>query len=198
VSRDPIDSTATDGVAADSDDARGGAPADGASRPSRGEYVELVEPRPDEWAQRCAMVSGRIARIVPDAVLEHIGSTAVPGFPAKDVVDVLVGVEAELVAEAAERLADDGFDLEGARPTHCWLSLPDRTSRTVVVHVMEADGTQWRGRVAFRDILIQDPAARAEYLAVKKAAARATDDWGEYTMSKAETVRKLLDADAYL
>lgn len=127
----------------------------GAARPLRGEYVELVEPRPDEWAQRCAMVSGRIARIVPDAVLEHVGSTAVPGVPAKDVVDVLVGVEAELVAEVDERLSDDGLDLEGARPTRCWLSLPDRTSRTVVVHVMEAGGAQGRERVDFRDILSQ-------------------------------------------
>jgi GrpB-like predicted nucleotidyltransferase (UPF0157 family) len=85
------------------------------------------------------------------ACLERIGSTAVPGLSAKDVVDVLVGVDAELVAESAERRTDGGVDLEGARPTHCWLSLPDRASRTVVVHVVEAGGTRWRERVAFRE-----------------------------------------------
>jgi GrpB-like predicted nucleotidyltransferase (UPF0157 family) len=90
--------------------------------------VDFVESRFGGWAVRYGE-------------LEHIGSTVVPGLPAKDVVDVLVGV-------------------------------------------------------GFRHLLIADAAARAESLEVERAAARATDDGGEYTRAKAAVVRRLLDGCA--
>lgn len=79
-------------------------------------------------------------RLIAHACVEHIGSTAIPGLPAKDVVDVMVGVEADALAGTAQLLAAAGYDLEGALPHHFWLSWPSREDRQAVVHLLEHGG----------------------------------------------------------
>lgn len=158
-----------------------------------GDRVQLVRARSEEWAARYTAIAARIANVLPDAELRHIGSTAVAGFESKDVVDVLVGVHAVAVADAANLLSASGFDLEGKRSEHAWLSSPDRRDRSAVIHVVIHFGDQWHRRVAFRDLLRRDPAARRRYLAVKRAAAAAADDWGDYTARKASVVSELLN-----
>lgn len=128
----------------------------------------------------------------PHARIEHIGSTAVPGLPGKDVVDVMLGVDRQLVDDTVVALSTGGFDVEGQRAGHGWLSWPHRCARQVVVHVVALDGSQWNDRLAFRDLLRTDPGARARYLAVKRAAAADSTGWGDYTAFKAPVVTELL------
>ena len=154
--------------------------------------VEIVQPRPSEWAARFLRERDRISAVVPDARIEHIGSTAVPGMPAKDAVDVLVGVPAERVVAATRTLVQTGYDCEGERVGHAWLSSPDRAARETVVHVVPDDGQSWRERIAFRDLLREDAGARVEYLAAKLSAAAASEGWDDYTPRKASVVRRLL------
>lgn len=154
--------------------------------------VTLVSGRDEEWARRFEDLRDRIARLVADSDIQHIGSTAVPDFVAKDVVDVLVGVDADRFSAVVDALAGDGFDLEGERLGHAWLCLPDRHARVAVVHVVEHGGEQWLARLAFRDLLIQDASAREAYLAVKTDAAVRASGWGDYTAMKAAVVERLL------
>ncbi|WP_052460744.1 GrpB family protein [Microbacterium gorillae] len=154
--------------------------------------ITLTVPDPDEVSARFTAECDRVRIMLPDAEIQHIGSTAVRGFPAKDVVDVLIGVPATAVAAAARTLAGAGYDLEGERTGHAWLSAPDRTARRCVLHVVVRDGSQWRDRIAFRDLLRVDGAARSAYLTTKRAAASGTSDWGVYTAAKADTVVRLL------
>ena len=154
--------------------------------------VVLVPSRHAEWAGMAEAMAVRIRGQVPNAQVEHIGSTAVPGLPAKDVVDLLVGVTPDRILDTAGQLAAAGFDNEGGRPGHCWLSYPARASRAYVLHVVEFGGTPWRRRVAFRDLLRRDPRARARYLAAKQAAAGSAGGWDDYTQSKTPVVAELL------
>jgi GrpB-like predicted nucleotidyltransferase (UPF0157 family) len=50
-------------------------------------------------------------------------------------------------------LSSDGFDCEGHREGHAWFSLPDKSNRETVVHLVQIQGRQWHRRVVFRDIL---------------------------------------------
>lgn len=159
---------------------------------SESQPVILVPSRFAEWADRYSSVTVTIAKVLPAARVEHIGSTAIPELPAKDVVDVLVGVDAVHLQDAADALAAAGFDLEGSKPGHCWLSAPDRSRRECVVHVVVSDSSEWEARIAFRDLLRSDPGARAEYLATKVAAAAAALGWADYTAAKYPTVSRLL------
>lgn len=160
--------------------------------------IELVSPDPRGWAARFDVARVRLISLLPGAEIEHIGSTSIPDLPAKDVVDVLVGVDLHQWLTASDTLSSNGFDREGHREGHAWFSLPDRRSREIVVHLVEVGGRQWRRRIAFRDILRKDAKARERYLSVKREAAAHTKDWGTYTAHKADVVEAILKSTGNL
>ena len=154
--------------------------------------VELVASRAEEWGERFRAMRLRLSLLLPFAAVEHIGSTSIPKLPAKDVVDVLIGVTASNVEDAVGVLVRAGFDREGSRDGHAWLSWPNRRQREYVLHVVELGSTHWVERLAFRDLLRDSGDLRTRYLAVKRAAAEQAHDWGEYTARKADIVREIL------
>jgi dephospho-CoA kinase len=153
------------------------------SWPPRG-AIRLADPDP-AWADQARRLIARIDMVCGGAALrlDHIGSTAVPGFPAKDVIDLQLTVAdlatADRLREPLEQagfprvahiITDDGK--AGADPAlwekrvHCAAD----PARPVNLHV-QVDG--WPGQVfalAFRDWLREEPAAREEYLAIKRKA----------------------------
>lgn len=153
--------------------------------------VYLAEPRRTEWMARFAAAEQRVRRVMTD-VVEHIGSTAVDDLPAKDVVDVLVGVHTPLLDEAVTALTHAGFALDGRKPSHAWLWGSGGAHGDCVVHAVLFDGPIWHARMEFRDLLRTDPIARAEYLAAKRRAVALGGGWGRYTEAKAPTVSRLL------
>lgn len=157
------------------------------------EVVELVDGEAELWAGRFAAVHALLRQLLgPGALIEHIGSTAVPGLPAKDTVDVLVGVQPAEITPAVQILEASGFVVEGSRNGHAWLSQLRAERRVAIVHVVEAKGRRWERRLAFRDLLRRAPQAREEYLAAKRAAAEAHSSWDAYGSAKAATVQRLL------
>ncbi|MCW4464104.1 GrpB family protein [Glutamicibacter sp. MNS18] len=154
--------------------------------------VQLVASRYDQWAELAAGMISRIGVALPHSRCEHIGSTSVPDLPAKDVVDILVGVNATEIRDAAARLRSLGFDLEGDLSHHCWLSWPSRNARDYVIHVVESGGRPWTRRIVFRDLLRRDQDARSEYLATKINSAAVSGNWDDYTQSKTSVVARLL------
>lgn len=155
--------------------------------------VTIVPSRHPEWVRLFEEMAGRLALLLPGATIEHIGSTSVPALPAKDVVDLLIGVDLAEVPTVVTGLTDAGFDLEGSLPHHAWFGFPSRDDRRYVIHVVEFGSRAWQRRIDFRDLLRRDPEARATYLAVKLSSAEASANWDEYTQSKSDVVAGLLD-----
>lgn len=160
------------------------------------ERVTLSDSEYEEWSRRATEMSAKLAEVLPLAEIEHIGSTAVPGLPAKPVVDLAIGVARGEVVRSARELSRYGFDLEGERDNHAWLSFPDRSARTFVLHVLEFQGEEWLRRLRFRDILMTDQVSRDSYLAGKREAARWAVGWGEYTRAKSAVVSAILACSA--
>lgn len=144
----------------------------------------LVDPDPT-WPETAARLRARVAAAAGERGrgVAHIGSTSVPGLPAKDVIDLQLGVDSLADADAVEdALAEAGFprhpriDHDNPKPAGAapW---PKRFHgsadplRPVNLHVREVGSPGWRYALLFRDWLRADPAARAEYLEVKRAAA---------------------------
>lgn len=149
------------------------------------------------WAEQGRRLVERLRFVCgEDAVrVDHVGSTAVPGLDAKDVIDLQVTVRNLEAADAlAERLAGAGFprvtDVTRDDPKPIYgiggeadPSLWDKRfhasadpGRPAHVHV-RVDG--WPGQrfaLVFRDWLRADPVARDEYLALKRRAAAAAAD----------------------
>lgn len=149
---------------------------------SRGQ-VTLVEPQA-RWEADGARLTARLRRVLPAAVaVEHVGSTAVPGLLAKDIVDVQVEVASWEQVEASERpLAEAGFprraDIDGD-PVRAELDpdpqqwrkrihLSADPGRPANVHVRVAGTASARLALSFRDRLRRDRQARERYAELKR------------------------------
>lgn len=155
--------------------------------PGRGDPVEIV-PYDQRWPLIFAAWKKRLREALREVAItvHHIGSTAVPGLPAKPVVDMLVGVgdvedEARFVPPL-ERLL---LQLRSREPGHRYFRPPPGTPRLIQVHVCRA-GSDWeRTHLAFRDLLRSDPHLAAVYAALKvKLARRFRHDRLAYTEGK--------------
>jgi dephospho-CoA kinase len=155
-------------------------------RAARSDELRLV-PHASSWPAEAGRLLDRLRLAFGDVLVSahHVGSTAVPGLVAKDVIDLQVGVASLEAADdpaLVQRLRDAGFPRTGpvafdnAKDGSVW---PKRfhagadPGRPVHVHVREAGSPGWRWALAFRDWLRADAAAREEY-AVEKQRLAAT------------------------
>jgi GrpB-like predicted nucleotidyltransferase (UPF0157 family) len=127
--------------------------------------------------------------------LEHIGSTAIPGMPAKPVIDVLV--EVAHYAAAKPQVVPL---LAGAEWEYWWYTdhmvfiKRDRLMgrRTTHVHFMKS-GPRVREHLAFRDSLRIHPEDAARYASLKRDLAAAhRGDRERYTQAKTAFIREVL------
>lgn len=151
--------------------------------------VEL-RPYDEAWAAAFTAWRDRLAQVLgPRALrIDHVGSTAVPGLPAKPVVDVQVSVadvdDERSFVPAVESL---GLMLRAREPGHRYFreDVGTGATRTVHVHVCTA-GQPWEhDHLLFRDYLRAHPEHRDAYAALKHdLAARHRDDRVAYTAGK--------------
>lgn len=143
----------------------------------------LVDPDPG-WPAAAARLAARVSAAAGGREVAHIGSTAVPGLAAKDVIDLQLGVRSLADAEGfRDALADVGFpwrpDVDHDNPKPPGPVWPKRfhgsadPGRRVHLHVRELGSPGWRFALMFRDWLRADQAVCAEYLGLKRRAAAA-------------------------
>lgn len=130
------------------------------------------------------------------AEVEHIGSTAVPGLPAKPILDIAVGIPQSVdVSGCIMRLQQHGFDYRGDAGDgggHVFVRAKADV-RTHHVHLVALGGRQWRAYLTLRDLLRQDAEARDGYAAVKRdLALRFPEDRKSYTNAKDAIVEQLV------
>ncbi|MGQ0482527.1 MAG: dephospho-CoA kinase [Pseudonocardia sp.] len=179
-------------------------------RPPSGPPV-LVEADPS-WPEQYARLAARIARAVGDlaVTVDHIGSTAVPGLAAKNVIDVQLGVRSLTEAHRMdEKLREVGFvhearncqdnpkpsDPDPARWRKRFYHSAD-PGRPLNLHVREVNSAGFRFALLFRDWLRDDAAARSDYLTMKRrlAAAHVADpDAVRYANAKEPWFDRSLD-----
>jgi GrpB-like predicted nucleotidyltransferase (UPF0157 family) len=136
------------------------------------EPVELVD-HDASWAQAFAAEHARLVgvlAIAPDT-LEHIGSTAVPGLPAKPVIDLMLGVtRLDRTLELVSRLQILGYQNMGEAGVPGRVNLRQRGDRDFNLHIVELGGRHWVDNLALRELLRTDVQARDRYAAAKKEA----------------------------
>lgn len=138
------------------------------------EAVELV-PYDDAWPELYDKERFRIALafgVIPKSgLIQHIGSTAVPGLTSKPVIDLMLGSSKwpppnalirGVCALGYENLGDAGV------PKRVYLRL--RGPVNFNVHIVRRGGTHWTNNIALRDYLRENAAARETYAAAKVAA----------------------------
>jgi GrpB-like predicted nucleotidyltransferase (UPF0157 family) len=142
-----------------------------------------IAPATPTWAAEFGVIGERLRVALGEHALriDHIGSTAVAGLPAKDIIDIQVTVAALDAQMLAPLFADAGFVLvpEGVQdhrppgspePVSSWRKLyfGPVEGRPIHVHTRADGRPNQRFALIFRDYLRAQPDAAAAYAEVKR------------------------------
>ncbi|MEN8182816.1 MAG: GrpB family protein [Myxococcota bacterium] len=149
------------------------------------------------WPREYADWHSRLLRVVPSAVrIDHIGSTAVQGLPAKPTIDVQISVpDIEDESTFVPGIESTGVHLRAREPEHRYFRPPAGEPRVVHIHVCNS-GSAWENdHLLFRDYLRTHPKARDAYAALKlELANQHRHDRIAYTGAKSDFIARTLDA----
>lgn len=160
--------------------------------------VSLAQPA-DDWPMLFHTERQRIAEATGDAQLtiEHVGSTAVQGLPAKPILDIAILLELEpMLGRLKSALQDIGYIDRGDRGSdggHLFVRDSQPNVRTHHVHVVRCGDPAWTNYLCFRDALRASPELKRRYAALKRRlAAQFSDNRAAYTESKAAFIQEAL------
>ena len=141
----------------------------------------------------------RITRSIGTAALiEHVGSTAIPGLGGKGIIDIAIAVDKGDLETVSKQLQDLGYEF---RPTFStperlyfviYLPDPEEETRRYHIHLTDPKSNEWKELVGFRDYLRSHPEEVQEYADMKrKAAIEANHDGVKYRKLKEPIFRKI-------
>lgn len=140
-------------------------------------FDEVYRPYDVRFPEVAQRVIDLIEAAMPDARVEHVGSTAIPGCAGKGVIDLLLTYPPGRLDAARDALDGLGFQRQGGadpfpeeRPLR--LGTLEHAGETfrLHVHVIAAGDPEAAELLAFRDRLRADPVLVEEYMASKRAA----------------------------
>ena len=133
------------------------------------------------WVQEAQRMIGLLKSILtgPDIIdIQHVGSTAVRGLPAKPIIEIGVAVRSQ---DSVERyrpvLEANGFRYQGEIKPDDWMyymSHPDRNDHTHHIHMITAGSSCWTDYLVFRDYLNAFPEEMKYYGDVNRKLSAAT------------------------
>lgn len=157
--------------------------------------IKIVDYNPG-WPDEFEALARPIQEALGDLALrvDHIGSTAVPGLAAKDVIDIQITVrdftpdlEPALGRAQYERLPDYNQDHKpptATGPDSDWqkqMYWPVPETRRINLHVRRAGSPNGRYAILFRDYLRAQPLASQAYAQAKVALSQhGPTDWDLY------------------
>jgi GrpB-like predicted nucleotidyltransferase (UPF0157 family) len=160
--------------------------------------VAYDEAWPEAFEQQRRRVEPALAPWLT-APVEHIGSTAVPGLPAKPIIDMLALIpnhdhDRAALVEAMSGIAWTHAPEPGDAKARKWsFCFPDIGRRTHHLHIFESTSDSWPTLLTFRDHLRNHPAKAAEYANLKATLAAADpQDRPRYRSGKAPFIEALL------
>ncbi len=157
----------------------------------------IIEDYDPEWPQQFDAIRSRIASVLGTfaAAIEHIGSTAVPGLPAKPIIDIDILLKsANDLPRVIAKLAAIGYQHQGI------LGVPGRDAFKAPEHdihhhlyVCSTPGTEFFRHIAFRDYLRTHPKDAEDYARLKRSlAGKFSVDRETYTQAKADFIQEIL------
>lgn len=147
--------------------------------------------------QVAAHVASAINKQLPGVIVEHIGSTAVPGCGGKGVIDLMLLYHQGQLEEAKAALAVLGFQPQSTRdpfpetrPMRVGAIEFDGSIFGLHIHVIHIDSEEVKQLRSFRERLRADPQLLAGYLARKRQIlAAGINDPIDYSIEKGSFIQ---------
>lgn len=160
-----------------------------------------MAPYDSNWPAQFEEARESLRRVFPPslAVIEHVGSTAVPGLGAKPVIDIMVGVpQLSAVESRIAALENLGYqyvpEYEAQLPDRRYFRKPRQRPRTHHLHAVVRGSEFWIRHIVFREFLRTHPQAAREYYSLKCDLARLYGhNRTAYTEGKTEFIEWCLD-----
>jgi len=160
-----------------------------------------VVPYDPAWPVLFEEEAARLHAVLGDRILliEHVGSTSVPGLDAKPILNLIAAVASLEEAEGlAPLLRGAGYEQkpDTDNPDRLFFVRGPAELRTHHLSLAKPGSAFWRQQVRFRDLLRADPTLAAEYARLKHAlAARHPGDRLAYAAGKKPFIEAVLAQD---
>lgn len=132
------------------------------------------------------------------SVIEHVGSTAIPGLGGKGIIDIAIAVNKKDMESVAMKLQSLGYEFRPAFSTddrfYFIIDLPDpeEEKRKYHIHLTYSENNEWKEFIGFRDYLRSHPKELQEYAELKKRAViEAKHDGHQYRKIKDPIFKKI-------
>jgi GrpB-like predicted nucleotidyltransferase (UPF0157 family) len=165
--------------------------------PQRVDGTIALRPYDDAWPRLYKKEAQRVVGVLGSRVLllEHVGSTSVPGLAAKPIIDMLLVVaDSSAEQDYVPPMQGAGYVLRIREPDWYEHRLFKGPAENINLHVFSAGCIEIDRMVRFRDHLRSNASDRGLYLRTKEAlAARRWNYVQEYADAKTEVVEAIID-----
>ncbi len=163
----------------------------------RGDKLDVV-PWDPAWPDMYEAMRVRLAAALGPLALriEHVGSTAISGIPAKPVIDIQVSVaDVDDTDAYREKVESCGFGLRYITNGWRYFRPPPGIPRDYQVHVVQIGSDRERTRLLFRDFMRSHPGEATEYGRLKlRIAMQGVQDRIQYNDEKEPFIVAVLEA----
>ena len=165
------------------------------------EDIVKLEPYDPRWVEQFKDEERKILRALDPStpvVIEHFGSTAIPGLSAKPIIDIMIGAERRFWAQIIATLKQLDYVHWGDNPDTDREFLvkgmpPFGMGRTHHVHICEKGSRFWE-RLLFRDYLREHLEESGAYGRLKEGLASVhQQDREAYTQGKDRLVAEIME-----
>ena len=129
-----------------------------------------LAPYRDEWPllfeSEKKIIEAAVGYHISD--IQHVGSTAIVGMPAKPILDIAIAVENfEKARLCIDPLVGFGYTFRGENgiPRRHYFTKSDPTTHHI--HMVEESSDEWAKLICFRDLLRADPKTAEDYRKLK-------------------------------
>jgi len=151
-----------------------------------------------EWARLFEIEKELLKKTFGDRiiVIEHVGSTAISGVPAKPLIDMNAAVSSlddKYIEGFVVSLEKLGYHYMHKFPDRRFYAKGPEALRTHHLNLVELNSDEWNNSILFRDYMRHNKPACEEYAALKeKLAGQFAEDRASYTKAKEEFIQKII------
>jgi GrpB-like predicted nucleotidyltransferase (UPF0157 family) len=141
------------------------------SKPNEHRRVVVI-PYQLDWLEKYEIEAAKLMRIfLGEAVqIHHIGSTSIPGMPAKPIIDMLMVVkDIQKIDDFNAIMENNGYTPKGENgiPGRRFFYKGDEMVHIYHLHVFQSGSSEIQRHLAFRDYLIAHPEEAQQYAKLK-------------------------------